>query len=447
MKRSRTYRSQNVQSVAVAKLLWGHEGQAAVVGVDVGNEALCMTVRWSSGQSERPIRVAQPAQLRQGVALLTAPGQGRSLKVAVEPTGTYGDPWRYACQQAGLAVERVSPVASNRHAEVYDGASSQHDGKDAGVVAELCYLGKSKPWAWEAGTVQARELAVPAELMDAYQEEHNTWRSRLEAKLARYWPEVPQWLALDSVTLLELLLHYGSPAALAADAQAAARLAQWGGRFLTAEKIAGVVAAARQTVGVPVGPAEAYGLKAIAQRALDSQRRLAQQHQAVTRKSAGRPEAALLGPALGRATVAILHVENGDPAAYGGVRMYPRALGLNLVERSSGHYVGRLHISRRGSARSRRWLYLAALRLVQEPGIKHWYQAKVARDGGQKGNALTAVMRKLAAGMHHCVRTGEAFDPARVFPAPGAPAGRKRGGAAAGGASPETRAATEGVTL
>ena len=48
---------------------------------------------------------------------------------------------------------------------------------------------------------------------------------------------------------------------------------------------------------------------------------------------------------------------------------YRKAMGLNLVERSSGKYKGRLRISKRGGARSRQWLYFAVLRLIQKSGV------------------------------------------------------------------------------
>ncbi|MGC8561528.1 MAG: transposase, partial [Phycisphaerae bacterium] len=92
-----------------------------------------------------------------------------------------------------------------------------------------------------------------------------------------------------------------------------------------------------------------------------------------------------------------------------------KALGLNLVERSSGQYVGRLHISKRGSPEARRWLYLSALRQLEDPAIERWYAAKVKRDGGRRGKAVTGVMRKLALGIYHCCRTGEAFSNEHVF--------------------------------
>ena len=38
-------------------------------------------------------------------------------------------------RDAGIAVVRVSPKAAHDYAEVFDGVPSQHDGKDAAVVA------------------------------------------------------------------------------------------------------------------------------------------------------------------------------------------------------------------------------------------------------------------------------------------------------------------------
>jgi transposase len=90
-------------------------------------------------------------------------------------------------------------------------------------------------------------------------------------------------------------------------------------------------------------------------------------------------------------------------------------MGLNLVERSSGTYQGRLRISKRGSARARHWLYFAALRLVQQCGVRPWYEAKKARDEADGRRVLVAVMRKLAVALYHVGVHGEAFQPRRLF--------------------------------
>ena len=75
MTNSKTYRSQKVQSVQVEAMVAGREGQPAVM------------------------------------ALLKRLSEGRKVRVVVEPSGTYGDAFRYACHCAGQAVERGSTAA------------------------------------------------------------------------------------------------------------------------------------------------------------------------------------------------------------------------------------------------------------------------------------------------------------------------------------------------
>jgi len=90
-------------------------------------------------------------------------------------------------------------------------------------------------------------------------------------------------------------------------------------------------------------------------------------------------------------------------------------MGLNLVERSSGQYQGRLRISKRGSARARQWLYFAALRLVQNCGVRPWYEAKKARDEDDARRVIVAVMRKLVMALYHVGVRNEEFRPRRLF--------------------------------
>jgi len=85
------------------------------------------------------------------------------------------------------------------------------------------------------------------------------------------------------------------------------------------------------------------------------------------------------------------------------------------VERSSGTYQGTLRISKRGSPRTRQWLYFAAMRLVQRCGVRPWYEAKKARDEGDARRVLVAVMRKLAVALYHVGVRNEEFQPRRLF--------------------------------
>ena len=85
------------------------------------------------------------------------------------------------------------------------------------------------------------------------------------------------------------------------------------------------------------------------------------------------------GNAVGIATACVLWTCVGDPRKYHAAAAYRKAMGLNLKERSSGAYQGQLRISKRGSARARKWLYFAALRLVRLSEVRPWYEAKKAR--------------------------------------------------------------------
>lgn len=117
----------------------------------------------------------------------------------------------------------------------------------------------------------------------------------------------------------------------------------------------------------------------------------------------------------GMVTAAVLVKGGGDPTEYASPTQWVKGLGLNLKEKSSGKHKGKLKITKRGSGQARRWLYFGVLRLIQKDGvIKAWYGRKIARDGGLKMKALTAIMRKVAAGLWH-VAQGKEFDTKKLF--------------------------------
>jgi transposase len=118
---------------------------------------------------------------------------------------------------------------------------------------------------------------------------------------------------------------------------------------------------------------------------------------------------------IGIPTACVLWVSTGDPRQYHAAAAYRKAMGLNLVERSSGEYQGALRISKRGSARSRQWLYFAVLRLVQKEGVRSWYEAKKARDPHAAKSVLVALMRKLALALYQVAVHNQEFDPRRLF--------------------------------
>src|SRR5262245_38257876 len=166
MSKSKPYSAVAVNHVLPEALTKGRDGQDVVVGFDVGKFEILAVPRWGSADFGRPWRVGNPSQIPELIELLLQLAQGRQLQLALEPSGTYGDPLRQALHDATLPVLRVSPKPANDYAEIFDGPPSQHDGKDAAVVAKLAALGKAKQWPYEARPQWEQELAYWVDWLD-----------------------------------------------------------------------------------------------------------------------------------------------------------------------------------------------------------------------------------------------------------------------------------------
>jgi transposase len=414
MKRE-AYRAVDVKQVLIEVTVANRPSMTAVVGIDVAKSESLATVRWQDGGFERPWRVKTPVEIPILVDRLQRLSSGRSLTIAMESTGTYGDALRQALTDAKLVVHRVSGKAVHDYAEIFDGVPSQHDGKDAAIVAELAALGKSMPWPYESPTEFDQELRYCVERADAQNRIGMMWLGRLEALLARHWPEATEYLELNSETLLRTLAHYGGPAALVADTEAAKRLKGWGKNFLKSEKIERFLRASAASVGVRQTLVDRRRMAEYAQAALTGKHEVQEATAALEKLARGHAILARQAAVAGWATACVLWVHLGSPLNYHCAEAYRKAMGLNLKERSSGRHQGQLKITKRGPGAVRRWLYLACMRLVQQTHVVEWYQFKKAQHPKGGMRALIAVMRKLAMGLHAVGVGKEEFDARRLF--------------------------------
>jgi transposase len=384
-------------------------------GLDIGKEWIYCTLRWGAGDFDRPWRARNPSEVIRLAELLRAVGQGRQLLVAMEPTGTYGDATRQALERAGVVVHRVSPKMASDYAEVFDGVPSQHDGKDAAVVADLAAQGKSWTWPLLAPTEAEQELAYQVDWLDGQRRQMMQWCGRVEGLLSRHWPEATRLVPLCTGTMLACLAKYGGPRGLATAADALAQTRSWGGHFLTAEKAQALVASAQATVGVTMGPWDEERLRRYARQILDCRRQMAAARgrlRALTRDHAA---IRAMSEVVGIGAACVLWVELGDPSNYHCGPAYRKAMGLNLAERSSGQWKGTLRISKRGSSPVRRWLYLAALRWLKQEPVRSWYLRQKALRRGEGKPAVVGVMRKLALALYRVGGRGEVFDRQQLY--------------------------------
>jgi hypothetical protein len=307
--KSKAYRALDVNTIDLALLLQ-HRHQALVhAGLDVGKDTILCTLRWGTHDFERPWRVRNPGDLTRLTASLQVVGQGRRLIVALEPTGTYGDALRQALQQASLTVHRVSPKAASDYAEIFDGVPSQHDGKDAAVIAELAAQGRSWPWPLVRPSEVEQELAYQVEWLDGQRRQTQLWYGRLEALLSRHWPEATRLLALNSGILRRCLVSYGGPRGLAEAPQAVERLWSWGKGLLSRQKAEALVASARQTAGVPLGRWDEQRLCRYAQVIQQGLQQMRTAARRLRQLASAHPTIPAMGEVVGLVTACVLWVE------------------------------------------------------------------------------------------------------------------------------------------
>jgi transposase len=413
--RSKAYRAVDVNRIELGQWLEGRDEAVVYAGLDVGKETILCTLRWDRDDFDRPWRVRNPFEVARLSELLSEVGRGRRLIVALEPTGTYGDALRQALDRASLAVHRVSPKSASDYAEVFDGVPSQHDGKDAAVIAELAAQGRSWPWPMQAATEVEQELAYQVEWMDGQRRQMMMWCGWVEALMSRHWPEATRIVKLASGTLLQCLSKYGGPRGLAAAEDALKRVQAWGRHYLSAEKAQALVDSARQTAGVAMGCWDEERLRRYAREIRKCQGEMRAARRRLRALTQSHAAICAMGEVVGVPTACVLWVELGDPSAYHCGPAYRKAMGLNLAERSSGKWQGKLKISKRGSSKVRRWLYLAALRWVKQEPVRSWYLRQKAERRGEGKPALIGVMRKLALALYQVGGRGETFDRAHLY--------------------------------
>ena len=409
-----TYRAVEVKTVNVEKLSKAIGGGRLVFAVDVGKEVPFAQLLNDQGESLVTVKWKQPSQTLEVVAWLGQLGASR-VEGVMEPSGTYGDALRAQMLAAGHEVYRVSPKKVHDLAEAHDGVPSHHDAKSSAIIAKLHLEGTSERWPLRPE--QDRELIAAVGLMDLHQEAFGRGLGKLEALLARHFPELGELLELGSPTMLSVLEHFGSAGEIARQGgEAHALLRKVGGHLLRQEKIEAVLEAARTSSGqVPVAGecelmrslcAELRHQRAEAQRAERWVLSLCREDESLSAMST----------VVGKSSAVAIQAAVGSPKQYDKAGQMEKAMGLNLKENSSGKRQGKRHITKRGNSMTRRLLFLAAMRKVKDdPIVRAWYERRVQQEGGNKLKGLVAVMRKLVRALWHLGMHGGVFDAGRLF--------------------------------
>ncbi len=408
------YRAVPVQQIDAEALI----GRAADGPLTIGCDAAKFDWRAAVVDSKRVvlavISFSMPNDLEQILKVFSKLRDlGREVCVVAEVTGTYSEPFADAVRAAGFPMHAVNASHVKRYGEIYDGVPSSHDSKSACVIATL-HIVRPAP-AWRVLSDSQRVMRAYACEVDLLQREIMKWRNQLEAQLALFWPELPRQLPLNRTCLRKLLIEYGCADAVRQDPKGAAQLLKRVGKGgLKADKLERIIEDAKSSQGRVPLPEEVALIQFFARRLDAAEERIKLVEKRFLKQSVEIGIAPTLSKRIGKVTAAMLYALGADFAHFPNARALLKYLGLNLTERSSGTHKGKLKISKRGSGKARRWLYLAALRLKKsDPVACAWVELKASRSGC-KMKAIIALMRKLVTALPHLAR-GHAYDPAKLF--------------------------------
>jgi len=409
--KKKAYRATEVKKLNAEKLLKNVGKGRAVFGIDVAKTDFYCSVMDEHRIVHATIKWKHPAETPDFVELVK---RFPKAETAMEPSGSYGDPLRYLLEEAKIPVYRISPKRSHDAAEVYDGVPSLHDAKSAAIIAKL-HLDMASE-LWEMKGEQERDMVALLKSLDMLARQFHQNTNRLEALMAQHWPEIGKYVKYTQVTFLELISQIGGPDQVQSNEEEAAFLMKKvGGHFFSDTKIKNIISCSRKSLGVPITDGELAEMKRHAARTLKLYREIQEVKKKVESASQLIVPIKNISKVVGKSTAAIIVAFSGDPLQYSSSNHWLKSFGLNLKEKSSGKYKGRLMITRRGSGRSRRWLYFAALRLIKDDEtVRCWYQKKIARDGGIKMKAIIGIMRKLVKALWYVAR-GARFDTSKMF--------------------------------
>jgi len=251
------------------------------------------------------------------------------------------------------------------------------------------------------------------------------YKNEIQALLVVLFPEFSQVFADPCrSTAVALLKLYPSAQALAAAGveTIAAKLHELAPHNYGHKTAQQLVSLAQQSVssGLAIA-ARSISLKILCDQLEHTQTNLAQLESEIDKllTADNRAKGLQSVPEFGHKTVAVLRAELGDVSRFHRADQVVAYAGLDLEVKESGKWKGQAKLSKRGSGRLRRILYMAAVRCIRlkDSAFGAYYHRLVAR--GMKGReAMMAVMRKMLIVAYRLLKTEELYDPAKVCAVP-----------------------------
>src|SRR6266849_1602479 len=340
------------------------------------------------------------------------------ILIGLEATSRYHENLYQFLKEQGYALCLLHPGQTHQFAQ-QRGLRAKTDRLEASNIARV--LRSFEP---RAGYVPDELVATYRELERLHSQladESARYQNEIQALLVVLFPEFTQVFADPCrPTALALLKRYPSAQAIIAAGVEAltTTLRELAPRHYGRPTAQELVRLATQSAasGRAMG-ARSLSLQVLCDQLEHTLTNLAQVARDLDQLLARDPGAAGLNsiPEFGCKTVTVLRAELGDVMRVERIDQVVAYVGLDLQVKQSGKWKGQVKLSKRGSGRVRRVLYLAALRslLLPASAFGAYYRRLVAR-GLKARAALIAVMRKMLIVASHLLRSNESYDPTKV---------------------------------
>jgi transposase len=403
------------------------------VAIDIAKTVHQVLIEEPDGR-RRALRVPNT---RAGIDAFTAQlaACGGPCAVGFEPTGDYHRPLAYWLGQAGCLLHLVSSVAVARTREAHYNSWDKNDPKDAQVILHLLKGGHTQRFVDPAvaGTLDLQEVANTYHQLSL--RKVRLYHALVTHHLPLFFPEAAAYLHSARATWGISLLHFAPcPAVVRRYSEAefvvAASATVRGRKTDRVRWLADFHKAAVTSIGVPIAEdSEAVRMFRLLleeyQHACDRRTEL---EASVSARLATHPDFVRLQtlPGVGPVLALTILAETGDIRRFGHVRQFLKYAGLDLATAQSGLSRGVPRLSKRGNARLRCALWMAATIAIrmQQNTFRRKYEDYIRPDplsGDRKRKAYTACAAKMARVIYAVLTTGTDY---RRFAEAARPGGR-----------------------
>lgn len=342
-----------------------------VVGLDVGKDKHHAFFGTAYGRTlwRRLIfdnNISGFRRLVEQVKALMAQNNLEQVIFGLEPTGNYHKPLGRWLIDQGYEVILVGGKAVKDNRQLLDGRWDKNDTKDSANVADLLSQGKCQFYEYPDEDLQSLRclLSLRKRLK---KEEHRLRMQIRNCLLAKYFPEMDQYLGSSLGENLAIVYWYLDPRKIAATEfdEFVKHVTTTDRGLRQVQRLRKIYDAAKQSVGLPVDSSSAFEARMIVERLKQNSLELSKTMDEIKNICARLPGYSLLQtiPGFGPYIAAVVLGSLGNPFRFKSHKQVIRQAGLDLNANRSGKTsnVAVPVISKKGDADLRYGLYQAGL--------------------------------------------------------------------------------------